>query len=353
MAHTQKRILFQISFVLVALLLIEIVLRLTGRQPGDLRPNWLQLTSVDSLRTDDLFFTNAEGLLVANKNRWAKENIYINADGFRNKEFEEIDTSKKKALLIGDSFVWGSSAQPMVGNCFADLIRNETNFEIINLGIQAVDPVQYAQIAKKYLPLLKPDGLLVFFYMGNDLMKQERNVPDGKPFVYVTNAGVIPAYDNDKYFSDAMTAYTYFVNEKYFLKHPDNIFEQVICKSALLSTLYSLRFRWHEKQEYENVVKNSSVTKKYLYSIQQMANEYEVPVKFVLIPELKEADMDSVKYFQRYADLLKDQKLAKDWLVIHPPKKFYRKNPDGHLNNEGHRFYADYLKAYLQQQLAE
>lgn len=351
MSPTKKRILFQISFVVVAFVIIEIALRLLGHRPGDLKPAWLQFKPVDSLQTDDLFYTNTDGLFVANKERWGKENIYINADGFRNKEFSEIDSVKKKVLLIGDSYVWGSSAQPMVGNCFADLLRAETDFEIINLGIQAVDPVQYAQLAKKYLPLLKPDLVFVFFYMGNDLMKQDRYSPLGNPFIYNTNAGVLPAYDGSRYFENAKDAYNYFVNEKYFLKNPTGIVESIISKSAALSMLYSVRFRWREKQEYEKSVKNSSVTKKYLYAIRQTAQQQSIPVKFVLIPEMKEADMDSVKYAGRYADLLSDTQLANDWIVLHPPKKFYRENPDGHLNNEGHRYYADFLKSYLQQQL--
>lgn len=353
MSPTQKRILFQISFVAIAFLVLEIALRLLGHQPGDLKPNWLQFTPVDSLREDDLFYTNCEGLFIANQERWKKENIYINAEGFRNKEFSEIDSAKKKVLLIGDSYVWGSSARPMTTNCFADLLRSETDFEIINLGIQAVDPPQYAQLARKYLPFLKPDLLLVFFYMGNDLMKQDRHSPPGKAFIYNTNAGVITAYDGEKYFANPKDAYNYFVNEKYFLKNPGGIFEYIVSKSAALSMLYSVRFRWREKQEYENAVKNSSVTKKYLYAIQQLAERQNVPVKFVLIPEMKEADLDSVSYANRYSDLLNDSALAPNWMALHPSKSFYRDYPDGHLNNQGHRYYADFLKAYLQQQLAD
>ena len=322
-------------------------MRVTGHQPGDLKPNWLLFQPVDSLVEDDLFFTNAEGILVANKNRWSKENIYINADGFRNKEFGEIDSGKKKVLLIGDSYVWGSSAQPMVGNCFADLIRKETDYEVINLGIQAVDPPQYLQLTKKYLPELKPDFLFVVFYMGNDLMKEDRNSPVGKPFEYVTNAGVITAYDGDKYFSTAKESYQYFLNEKYFLKQPKNVFEWLVSKSAVLSTLYSVRFRLEEKRVYESAVKDSYITKKYLHAIQKISEEAKVPVRFVLIPEVKEAEMDSADYSNRYANLLQDSLLGKNWLQLHPQKSFYRNYPDAHLNNEGHRYYADYLKSFL------
>lgn len=346
MTVSRKRILFQITLILVCSLSIELVLRWSGCQPGDLRPNWLQFTPVDSLMVDDLFFTTREGILVANRTRWAKTGLYINTNGFRNKEFSEIDSTKKKILLIGDSYVWGSSARP-IEQCFADLLRKETDYEIINLGIQAVDPPQYLQLTQKFLPLLNPDFLLVFFYMGNDLMKQDRTSPMGKPFVYVTNAGVIPSYDGSVYFDSAEKSYQYFVNEKYFLKKPANALEKIISKSCILSKLYSIRFRLEEKWAYENVVKDASISKNYLKSIQQTAVENKVPVKFVLIPELKEAEMDSQKYADRYASLLSDPSLKNEWIPLHPKKSLFRDYPDGHLNNEGHRFYADYLKSYL------
>src|SRR6476469_856276 len=103
MSKKKKLILFQVSLIAVLLLVIEIVLRLVGYQPGDMKPNWLNFAPVDSLIVFNNFYTNNEGLLIANPNN-VGQSEYINREGFRSKDFSEIDTTKKKILFIGDSF---------------------------------------------------------------------------------------------------------------------------------------------------------------------------------------------------------------------------------------------------------
>jgi hypothetical protein len=66
MSSKKKLILFQVSFLVVAFLAIEIALRLIGYQPGDMKPKWLNFAPVDTLIVSDLFYTNAEGILIGN-----------------------------------------------------------------------------------------------------------------------------------------------------------------------------------------------------------------------------------------------------------------------------------------------
>src|SRR4051812_29916457 len=121
MAGRKKIILFQLALLVAALLAIEITLRLMGYQPGDMKPKWLNFAPVDTLIVSNLFYTNKDGILIGNRND-PSHTEYINADGFRSKEFSAIDTSKKKVMFIGDSFTWGFSANPIKGNCFADIV---------------------------------------------------------------------------------------------------------------------------------------------------------------------------------------------------------------------------------------
>ena len=351
MSEKRKRILFQISFIAVAFLIIEVILRFKGYQPGDLKPNWLNFKPVDSLYVIHDYYTNPEGILVADSLYWAKENVHVNEDGFRSPNFSKLDSAKKKILFIGDSFTWGMSASPVTDHCFVDLVRNETNYEIINLGIPAADPVQYSLLAQKYIPQLQPDFVLVIFFMGNDLMKQDRKVIPSEPFYYYTNAGALLADMDGLHFKTAQAAYNYFVNEKYYLHQPKNIFEKIISKSSLLSRLYSVRFRIEEKLEFENMVNDTRITKQYLTAIKTVAKQNHIPLKFVLIPEVKEADVPIEKYIKKYKDLLSDSALQKDWLIPQNKKSFFNNYPDAHLNNQGHRFYADYLKSFLKDSL--
>ena len=341
-----KRIPFQSAFLIISFLVIEIVLRFVGYKPGDISPGWMNFKPVDSLYVISDFKTNAEGILIADSNTMKVSNTVVNSDGFRTKEFAAIDSTKKKVLFTGDSFTWGLSAKPL-SNCFVDLIRTETNYEVINLGIPATDPPQYLALAQKYIPALKPDMVFIVFFMWNDLMQNDRKVSPDEPIYFMTNAGALLADIDGKQFHTAQAAYDYCVNQKYFLQNPHNTFEWAISKSALLSRLYSVRFRLEEKLRYEKTVNDSYITKKYLQGIKKTADENKVPVKFVLIPAKNEADLDLEKYKQRYNSLLGDADLKNNWLLLTNSPSYFTEYPDAHLNNKGHRVYADSLKQYL------
>lgn len=348
MSSTSKRILFQVLFVLVACVAIEIALRCMGYAPGDLRPNWLWFQPVDSLYVIKDFYVNEKGLQVADKAYWAAhDSIYINADGFRSPEFDTARTGKKKVLMIGDSFVWGLSAKPLADSSFADILRSAGPYEVLNTGIPATDPAQYAQVARQYIPSLKPDYVLVFFFLGNDLMEAPRAIVPHKALSYWTNAGAISAHMDGKYFSNAQDAYNYIANEKYFLKKPKRWYERVIAQSALLSRLYAGKFRIEEKLQYERKRKDASISLAYLQQVKNVAEQNAVPVKFVLIPELKEASASQAELKEKYNSLLGNSDLKALWLFPPSKKENYVAYPDGHLNNEGHREYAYFLKTVL------
>ncbi len=349
MSEKKKRILFQLSFLLISFLSIEFILRAKGYAPGDLKPNWMNFKPVDSLYTISDFVTNSEGILVANVSRMKLQQIAVNNEGFRTKEFSEIDTTKKKLLFIGDSFTWGLSAHPF-DSCFADILQRETNFEIINLGIPATDPPQYFELAKKYVPLLKPDFVFIAFFMDNDLMRFDRKIFANEPLYFLTNAGAILADIDGRHFHTAPQAYNYCVNERYFLRHPKNFLEKLISKSALLSRLYSVKFRIDEKLQFMRTAKDSHITKKYLRGINRIAEENKVLLKFVLIPARNEADFSLEKYRTRYADLLNDDVLETSWLTFQNCSSNFTEYPDAHLNNRGHRVYADSIKQFLKTQ---
>lgn len=348
MSSTSKRLLFQVSFILIACVAIEIALRCMGYTPGDLRPNWLWFQPVDSLYVVNDFYVNDKGLQVGDKAYWAEhDSIYINADGFRSPEFDTAKTGKKKVLLIGDSFVWGLSSTPLKDSSFADILRNTGQYDVLNAGIPATDPAQYAELAKQYIPSVKPDYVFVFFFLGNDLMEKPRAIVPNQHLGYWTNAGAVSADMDGKHFSNAQDAYNYIANEKYFLKKPDKWYEKVIAQSALLSRLYAGKFRIEEKLQYERKRKNSSVSISYIQQIKIIAAQNNVPVKLVLIPELKEADKSKEYLQERYTSLINNAELQAQWVFPPSSKENYVPYPDGHLNNDGHREYAQFLKSML------
>lgn len=338
-------ILFQLTLLLLACVLIELFLRYQGALPGDLRPNWLYFKPVDSLYVIPDFVTNKEGLVVAGEEYWRQKGVYVNEDGFRAKEVSQISSSKNRLLFLGDSFTWGMSAEPFNDSSFCDLLSNDSSLEVVNTGIPVADPAQYAAVAERYIPAIKPNMVFVMFYMGNDLMRSDRAIVSGRPFYYWTNAGAIYADIDGRHFNSPQQAYDYLANEKYFLKHPHGWIESLIAESALFSKLYSAKFRIGEKLEAESARKNSAITKKYLQRIVSMAEQNKSNLRIVVIPESKEADLDRENYFERYSNLLKDSELNKYFMMPQCDKSWYTKAPDGHLNNLGHRKYAEYIRS--------
>lgn len=98
----------------------------------------------------------------------------INSDGFRSITFKNYNTAKTKVLLLGDSFTWGNAASNLTSS-FADLLAAK-GYVVFNTGISGADPAQYQAIARQYIPLLKPDIIIVNFFMGNDIMYSKRPI---------------------------------------------------------------------------------------------------------------------------------------------------------------------------------
>jgi lysophospholipase L1-like esterase len=337
---SKKYIATQLLIVMGIFCLMEAFVRYQGYTPGDLRPNWSNFHPVDTLIVYDDFIVDSSGILVANKN-FFKTSIALNSNGFRAPEFNSLDTAKHKLLLIGDSFTWGLTAHPL-DSCFADLLASKTDATIINTGIPSADPAQYEAIAKKYIPILQPEKVVVMFFLGNDIMQQERPIIPYQPFYYYTNAGAMMADDDSIHLSSAKEAYKYYTNQKFFLLHPSGFWETIISKSALLSRFYSMKYRWQEKQAALKAIADMPVTKAHLFNIIKVCKEYHCALQIILIPERKEADMQMPFFVKRYSQLFNDSILAR---YIYIPEdnspKNYTPYPDGHLNNQGHAFYAD------------
>jgi len=327
-------------FILVG---TEILLRTVGFKPGDLRPSLTYFKPVDSLYEISDFVTNSEGVLVANQVYFKKQGVFINQDGFRTKSFTTIDNTKRKIMFIGDSFTWGMSAEPFFKNSFCDLLAQDSSLEIINLGIPAADPVQYFSLSEKYIPQLTPNVLYVMFYMGNDLMRIDRT-NTGQPYYYWTNAGAIYTDIDGLHFTSSKEAYDYLVTKKLFIRQPKNKKEWLVSKSALLARLFSLKFRWKEKQEFEKARNHPQLTVKYLNRIAEICVAYNCELNIVIIPEAKDANLTLEKYYKKYGALLNDATLHKYFYVPNVQPEWYGKGDNPHLNNLGHFAYYQLIK---------
>jgi lysophospholipase L1-like esterase len=348
-----RKALFYIIALGLLLLTLELLgqlgLRLLQIPVGQYMPYYSQLRTVDSLQVFNKYPLDETGIMVANP---AFEFPYpypirINEAGFRSRPMQ-VDSGKTRVLLLGDSFCWGSDAQPL-DSSFADLLDALPQLAVYNTGIPGADPAQYAAIARKYLPQIRPQHLVVCFYTGNDLMLEKRTVAPNQPYYFQTNAGWLKAVADGKRFENAPEAYAYY-QQKYHL-NCQGWKCLLLQHSALCTLIGNVYQRWKGYQRYQASLK-SRISGAYLAEMAQYCRQYSCKMHILLIPEyrsdLKAASAESVRQelLQRYQAVLEPFKE----LILLPnvDRSDYTPWPNGHCNNGGHRKAFDVLKAQLQ-----
>ena len=97
-------------------------------------------------------------------------NFKLNSSGFKDKEFTEKKENIYRIIGIGDSFAYGGV--PYEYNYLtlleSHLQRAGYNIEVLNMGIGAMGPKEYLSLFVSEGLNLKPDMLLLSFFVGND-----------------------------------------------------------------------------------------------------------------------------------------------------------------------------------------
>lgn len=265
----------------------------------------------------------------------------INTDGFFSIPFKNYDRNKPVVLLLGDSFTWGHSAMPKT-NSFAHLLLSK-GYVVYNTGISATDVAQYLAVAKKYVSKLKPDYVIVNFFIGNDVNYYKRNVIPFKPVFYCTNAGnIYSSYDNST-FKNKEEAYNFALKQ---LQIPQEVclFNKLMAKSAITSLTWGI-MKKSNLFPYLNNKNNLKVDWKTIdkkpYCNEELAEIKKLcesnKAKFILssIPEVMSFKIKSAKDvpylfdgFQYFEMKVTDSDYNLD---------------DGHFNVQGHRRYGLFL----------
>jgi hypothetical protein len=286
----------------------------------------------------------------------------INEDGFRGISFQTNYDSldKIKVLLIGDSYVWGLSSEP-VFNSYSDILLSK-DYIVFNAGIPGTDPAQYAAIAKKYIPILKPDIVIVNFYVANDFMFYPREAEVSEPLEYFTTSGFIvssPAGDFlelddlEKYYESLLQ-----------IPNDDESWFNTFCaktrvgSSVLWPLFLSFDFCKHDalKAHHQDLdmllVERAEISKIYTDDIALLARQYQVPLSFVVIPEVPFVLFDKTIFKNKGKN-----KEALDLVFGENgydfPEIFCKKDnaQSGHFNNQGSVKFANYLDELIKKKL--
>lgn len=280
----------------------------------------------------------------------------INANGFRSIEFKQYRGNRKKVMLIGDSFTWGLSAKPIT-SCFADQLLMD-GYVVYNMGVVGVDPAQYMAIADKYIPELKPDILIVNYFMGNDVMFHYREPRPYQMPIYPTNAGWLMA---DRLI-DYMTpeeAYRYIQTQKIIPDQDKKWFNSFMAQTVIGSR------SWLILQKLKMVPNSSDefLAQHDAYWTEERFTNVVGEVYFQKIEEI--AQQNNCEYI---FTMIEDKPVCNPYLYSIQPEQIFKEVPfaictdlkdehynpcpDGHLNNEGHKVFADFLQNKIDSILA-
>lgn len=257
----------------------------------------------------------------------------INEDGFFSIPFKEYNSKQLKILLIGDSFTWGHTTSNKALSFANELLA--AGYVVYNTGISGTDPAQYEAVAEKYIPLLKPDIVVVNFFMGNDISYWQRLVTPYQPVFYPTNAGNLMAFQQGNCFRTPHEAYE---NALKNLTVPQDKWIRKLASKTNVGTL--LWCVWYKLgmttlPHYDVVSKKLKPScNNEIGTIQGLCQQYDARFELMVIPDYK---YDIVKV-DEHPYLF--EKI--DYRYSNVPKLLYNME-DGHFNDKGHRLYAEQL----------
>lgn len=259
----------------------------------------------------------------------------INSEGFYSISFDSAEVDTRKVLLLGDSFTWGHVTEHKLGS-FANLLLKE-GYTIYNTGISGVGVPQYNAVLKTYYPTLKPDVVVLNFFMGNDVAYFEREMLPGVPVYFNTNAGNIMSMQNGVQFVNEQEAYTTLMSN---LKIQElSVINRFFAKTVITTYL------WEFLSNYGIVYREFFIGKKYpeesltndlLQPIVEYCDSVSVPLIVSVIPELSNGTLKGVnseKGLFLNAEFIEPTTLT--------PEMYDREN--GHFNDQGHKVYSEYL----------
>ena len=259
---------------------------------------------------------------------------WINSDGFRSLELVDYGNTKKKILLLGDSFTYGNSAMPL-HNSFADLILAD-GYVTYNLGIPGTNIINYYANAKKFISKVNPDYVFTFFFPVNDNIyfpwdSSNYHYQPG----FIVEQGWLPSIVDSVYYQDK-DEWKAALNSCFSKKLPLFFLRELAIYHVVVNKL----FRKKISSCFPDVNQiNEGMTNYYLKKIDQLCTINGTKHFIVVIPPL---NMDMIQY-----ELDTKYNIFKDLNVYYPRDfgqgDFMTSMGDPHFNNGGHKKMKDFV----------
>jgi hypothetical protein len=359
-----KKFLPQLGIFFFLLLLIETFMRGMGFREGVLRNEFYPL---DSCIVQPLFRADEMGITTFDRSSPKVPIAYVlNKQGFRsplNYNKETVDSlrlsGRKIVMLIGDSYTEGCCDLP-VDSSFADLLYAKEDYAVLNFGVGATDLVQYQQIIRKYVPLLKPDLVVVAFYLGNDIATYEREAVPYIPAHYlVKDYPWLQTYlhpyrqkeEKRSYAASGEEAYHFYLDYYTLWGRETNYIESLLRRSVLLSRVYlilrELYVRLHWEITTGEIESKEALNNRILREMQ--AETEKVHSRFLLTPIPSPGDVSKQKDLQKvYGAYFTGIQVAYPEISHFNLQDYDGKETKNHFVHSGSRKYYYFLRAAIE-----
>jgi len=349
---------------LILFFALEFLLRIFDFKPGVIKNKFF--ITAKPVYTG-IFDADSNGItFFSGKSMELQKGYNLNRQGFRSDfDFDKsildsIKRAEKKStvMLIGDSYTEGCCVTS-IENSFADIISSNKRYTMMNFGVGSTDLLQYKLIAQNYVAKLKPDLVVIAFYLGNDIAWRERPIAPGVP----------NSYTYKDYISLNSSIPFYFpANSKSVLHSPDEAFEhyynnytllgnnrpfviKLIRKSVILSRIYlGAREKWYQNKWFLNANHNQKeITRKLISEIQLSCSEGKTKLIFVCIPSPSDV-IKSCNLKEFYGDYFEGSKCYFPDINIFDSNDYDGKDNSNHFNDSGHKKFSVYLEDVISKQ---
>ncbi len=360
--------------VVVVFAVAEKHLRVKGFVPGqEYRDKEYLFTTVDSLKSFQQHLADGVGMNYENPDySWTDGLHQVNKEGFYS-PFDytpEVANAFKKegkkiVFVIGDSFTEGvfDSSFSYVETFAQRLKTMQHDYAVFVFGVGGSDPLNYRLITEKYVPLLKPDVVIIAFCGSNDVMSYDRIATPGIPLYWQTNAGWLLSNvpeelsgTNNLILASAQQAY-YYYKKAITLNGQDSGLPRFCSRLCFTTQLY---FKFKTLKHF--IVKKpdgahrlngqADFSYQHLHAIDSICLAQNAAMQIVFIPD--DAKVDKVKtpeqFNNAYGFVLKDLSVKTHYPFGYSYKTDYL--PGGHhFNAEGNRKFAEFTDSIIRQNL--
>lgn len=301
--------------------------------------------------------------------------VTVNSQGWRDTEHQFDKASGIfRIVLVGDSFV--ENFQVPLEDTFFQIAEKKINsanptpkIEVIALGLGDTGTAQQLQIIENYASLYKPDLVIHFFYMGNDVKNNSAKL-QGDPYrlYFKLQDGQLQA---TPFVTRSSLAQQRFLS---FVKNNSNLVEWLLDQKGKIFTkidgypidyqVYSINYSEEYQQAWE-------VTKAQIKEAKNQVSNLGADYWLVTIPAQEQVDgqfwQDVISFYPKmqklYFDLARPDKIIREFcsqenlgclfttdffkekFAQNNQRLFYRK--DGHWNSAGSSLMADILGEFL------